>query len=341
MDLTYENHKIIYTLLAKTVNFLSRVPVLLPRIKEKEIRAVNLDEYDKEVVESLGNKADLYRKLSHQENYDNFIMIDKCDSLLYSSLYHTFNPLFFIEAAKDYDNKWHRRPTYLPECYPLHSKSTISRDMLLGVMTYCWFQKELDILEELWDYGASHNWIMGEGDISRVYFTPSLQQLLAEMILALGGKDHYFARRIIPSYPSIDSISRTHPDFRLAGYECHLLALRLLLKFDVTGTYTKKEKKLVTALYQRNEYNPLFCYLDDWIKYGDCFCGTTSLLNDPRWFPEGRLPTSQDRECDWLPARDIEIKNGAEVYPGDPSPNVKIHTGGDFLFIYGLLRRHL
>lgn len=274
-----------------------------------------------EVQSKLKAKADLYLSLSPSvQDADGFIEWDHCDSLLFSSLYAVGGGKVDIPAARDSDGMWHRRSLNQPECYNEAdgaTASSISRDMLIGLLWYIWRAKRLDLANDLFDYGVSHDWIMGKGDASRIYFTPGLQATLAEIIHRLGGTDHSAYRAIPQAYS------------KNVGFAAHLDILHILLRAELVGHMDQAALDIVKYNYDRSPQNALFAYA--WHRYSDADQTETvnALLNE-KWFPADRLPTSSDRCESWLFQRD----------PGkdwEPCDEGRTHSGGDYLFVTKLL----
>lgn len=190
---------------------------------------------------------------------------------------------------------------------------------MLGLLWFIWDRKDLELAQGLFDYGRSHDWIMGLGDISRIYFTPGLQATLAELLYRLGGQNHS-AYRCMPQAYSKNK-----------GFAAHLDTLHLLLRAELTGSVPAKALALMKWNYDRVPENALFSYA--WHQYSEGDQDETyALLLNPKWWPSDRLPTSQDRSEAWLTQRD----------PGsdwEPSNDGLTHSGGDFLFVAKLLLR--
>lgn len=277
------------------------------------------------VRDPLNDKLNKYLDLiKTKSDLDGFIEHDCCDSLLFTSLVGSVGHKVDIEAAIDEMGAWQRRPTHSP-CYPEGSKSSISRDMLLGLMWYIWRNNRLDLAEEMWAYGKKHSWIMGVGDPARIYLTPGLQATLAEIIFQLGGSNHWFSRNM----PQVWTKG-------LDGYQLHLEALHILLRGELMGHVTSSMKESIDDMASRYIQNQLFTlakarFSDD--QYSASFNGTLTAvgLQDVDLWPNDRLPTSLDRDSHWL-FEDNDLSKGTD-------PN-KIHTGGDLVFCAGLLMNY-
>lgn len=262
--------------------------------------------------DQLDHTAALYAaQVGMVRDGDGFIEFTDCDSLLFSSLAAVGmgSPINLV-AARQSDGRWQRRPlSYIP-CYPDHSDTTISWDMLLGVMWYGWANHDLAMLESIWDYGHSRSWIMGDGARSIVTLIPQHVALLAQLIFKLGGADHE-ERRIPADFPKgFDS------------FQAHLLALEILLHRAAYDGLPASAPAAVSDLVSRHPDNPLFLCAD-----GD-YRGAADLLNSGAYWPHDRLPTSADRCEQWVPQRDG---------PWAPCDDGKTHSGGDLLFVWRLL----
>lgn len=242
-----------------------------------------------------------------------FIDSDECDSLLFSCLVGCVPGVSMLPQAA-YDSKtgmWHRRPCDKP-CYPNHSKSTISRDMLLGLAWYAYCNSRLDISEQVIKYALSHCLIMGEGVLSRTLMTPGLLSTYAWISYKLGGPSRPWLRYL----PSVESKKTT-------DYQAHLSVLHIVLRNKLTGK--DKHKDILWHHVNRQPSNPLFQYAVGNIN------SAGRLLRDIVLWPENRLPTNWDRKSGWLIQRDM----GDDWKPS--SGEKKIHSGGDYIFVYALV----
>lgn len=278
------------------------------------------------MVDELERKYWVYRALytDHQDQHG-FILSSHCDSLLFTGLLGGVLPEGIdIKAAEKSPGEWTRRPLVDGEdtCYPDNSKSTISRDMLLGLQFYAWKNQRLDILEDLWDYGKANTWIMGKGAPSRIIFTPNSQALLAEAIFRLGGEDHFITRAI----PTLRNEN--------TGFQAHLDHVSILLSGELEGEISGKDLEIMAGHVKRVPDNALVRYIHSKYTDGIQDAAIKSLLNES-WFPRGRLPTTTDRKSGWLWERDP----GADWSPR--SGAAETHTGGDFLLVAHLILKDL
>lgn len=247
-----------------------------------------------------------------------FIQTGECDSLLFSGLYGTVAEVDLL-AARDESGQWFRRPLSLPECYEAKaSASTISRDMFVGLLWWIWTHKKLDVAEDLWKYGLVHNWVMGQGEPSRVVFTPNMQYMLAELICRLGGSTCKASARSFPLAWTVGNI----------GFQAHLDVLLILLKGEMTRTITDDELLVLKTQSEKQPFNALFSYAFHRFTDGNQNSAIELLLLN-KWFPSDRLPTASDRCEPWLWQRDMS---------DDWNPCVGgMHVGGDFIFVAGQL----
>lgn len=275
-----------------------------------------------EDTQLLQNKYDLYTELipSVQDEHG-FIEEDKCDSLLFSGLLSTTTIEVDIDSAQDpnISGKWYRRPITYPECYSNGlSRSTISKDGILGVLWFAYKHKRLDIVKDLWSYGMSHAWFMGEGRLGGVdtLLNPNMIGLLDKLEVLMGGNTHPLA---------IYDVKMSD----CQGYECHIGALMVLLEAEITNNISNSNLELIKTLHNRNPNNPLFSYIVERFTSDNYDKTIDILLNSPN-YPSDRLPTSSDVCEPWpMQREDSELK----VCPEEN----KIHSGGDFLFIASLI----
>jgi len=223
-----------------------------------------------------------------------------------------------MDAAFDKEaSLWHRRPLEL-QCYPDHSDSTISRDMLLGLAWYAYFNKRLDISEQVIKYALSHWCIMGKAKnwkvkLSRCFMTPGLLATFAWISFRLGGPSRGWLRWI-PIWISGNE----------SGFEAHLSVTHALLRRRLCGRDDNRRALMQHA--KRQPHNPLFMYAVDQYR------AAAKILLDRKYWPHDKLPTNHDRKSSWLPQRDF----GPDWAPDTKNPEIT-HSGGDLLFCAALL----
>lgn len=264
------------------------------------------------------SKYDLYLELiKSKQDASGFIESRECDSLLFSSLIGCVPGVRVnIDAAMKKPGQWLRRPAVYPECFACgRSKSSISRDMLLGLAWFAYFNKRLDISEGVIKYAISHGMVMGEGVLSRTLMTPSLLATFAWVSYKLGGPSRWWLRWIPADFGA-----------KVDGYQAHLQALHIILRKKLRGAWSSRDRKTMGRLADDQPMNPLFqlAAIRNAREVED-------LLSCEQWWPKDRLPTSADRSSPWLPER---------AYGKDWKPSSKaerVHSGGDYLFLKWLL----
>lgn len=253
------------------------------------------------------------------QNEAGFIEFSHCDSIGFSSLIGCVPDVKVnIDAAFDkVSGQWHRRPCDKP-CFPEHSKSTISRDMILMLLWYAYFNKRLDISEQIIKHALGNFGIMGQAvnfktKIGRCLISPALLSTAAWVSYRLGG----------PSRPWLRWLPVSPAD-HVTGFQAHLTVLHVLLRNKLTNKNSYKE--VLESHYKRQPNNPLFA-----LAAGD-LNAAEAILADSNLWPDNRLPSNHDRKEPWLLQRDY----GPSWQPDSTAAKHK-HSGGDFLFCYWLL----
>lgn len=275
-----------------------------------------------EYQEQLKEKYYIYSHfIKNKQDKDGFIVSDECDSLLFSGLVGCLPDISVdIDAARGKeDGLWLRRPKDIP-CYPDHSASSISRDMLVGLAWYAYKNRRLDISEGVIKYAFKHWFIMGEAKdwktkIGRCFLTPGLLATFAWISYTLGGPSRPWLRWI-PIWMSE----------RADGYEAHIAVLHALLRRKLTWRDDNKEMLKFHA--DRQPKNPLFLYAAGYDTEA------MKVLLTRKWWPHDRLPSAKERKEQWLPQRDFSDD-------WRPTKQDKVHPGGDFLFCAALILNKL
>lgn len=261
-------------------------------------------------------KYDKYKQLiKAEQDSHGFIESNKCDSLLFSGLVGCV-PGVEVDVEAAYDPKtstWKRRPIE-NSCFPEGSKSSISRDMLLGLAWYCYKHDRKDIAEEVVKYALSHWMIMGEAaDLKATFGRCFLGFGLLGTFARLSGKYRWlwWLPVDMPNAPVLED------------YQAHLQVLHRLLRCKITGKDCSKDP-LVKKQAARQPKNPLFQYAAGNVQ------AAQDILSQEKYWPGDRLPTSKDRKEPWLYMRDF-----GNDWKGISSNHT--HSGGDYLFCYGLI----
>lgn len=267
--------------------------------------------------EKLQTKLVKYEELyKTQQDAFGFIFTDKCDSLLFSSLAATNAKVSFdVTSAELNPGQWLRRPKAYSECFAAgESKSTISRDMLLGLYWYIWSHKRLDLALDLYKYATAHNLVMGQGDPAATVLSPIMLATLAQLIHSMGGPD-YAVRYTTTVWTATE------------GYQAHLQALHILLRFELYGTVNQNALNVLKVYRNNNPENPLFQYAISRLTDNDQTKAVDLLLKET-YFPNDRLPTNEQYCTDWLFERDF----GSDW---KPCADEAQHSGGELVFLAG------
>lgn len=260
----------------------------------------------------LKNQYDLYLSLiGGRQDQHGFINTNHCDSTLFSGLIGAAGADVDMTAAEVEEGKWLRRPTSYEECFGAgKSRSTISRDGLLGVMWWAYVHDRLDVLERMYAYGEANSWVMGEGRYGGVdsVMLPAYISLLAQLIERMGGQPHSVTSLFPESLADCEA------------YSCHIQTLRILLRNNVGD----KELAVLKSTTEKYPENALFSAA--YHRYTDGnYSEAIALLN--HYYPVAKLPTSQEL-CEFWP---MQQNGGDDNWEACPERN-EVHSGGDFLF---------
>jgi len=282
-------------------------------VKKKYLR-IEAEELDALLIQEKS-----YRLLGqfHRGDYG-FVHTDRCDSLLLSSLVGCRKdfPVDIIQA-KDESGYWHRRPLSLPECYPEHSKSSMSRDMLIGLLVHATF-KNNHLAWSTLNSIQNQNYVMGVGDPSRLIMMPGLERSFSK----LSGSN--------------STISKSYQPWngKLKGYAVKLELLHIMCLGKIDGGITESALACLKK-YSDSSKDDILALLLYSLYSGDqsALKQATSLLLNEKLFPKNRLPTSKDRSVDWY----FNAQNPNDVAPSDDD-EISEHPGMDFLFYMWVLK---
>lgn len=262
-------------------------------------------------LELLLNKKQTYEdEFKFYQDGDGWINSDQCDSALFSGLSAVFAPSVSLLSARDGAGKWYRRPA--KDCYPGHSGSSISRDMLVGIMSGLYFTGDVISLSDIRRYGKANNWVMGSGSLDRTFFTPDFQDTLYR----LTGRSYKG-----PPYPWIDPFK---------DHQRHVTALHIILRGEAQGKIDNPMLNLLTGFVNSDPQNALFQYGYHRFSDGDQ-SDTIAILSNEDLFPSDG--PGGDRCRRWLWERHSSKWRDC--------PEVETNTGGDFLFMMFLLESSL
>lgn len=280
---------------------------------EKESKASNL--------ELLDAKRKIYLELSSATlDEDGWILTKECDSLLHTSLYYFGGGSSDILKAQDEDGRFWRRPGR--DCLAKGgSKSSLSRDMMLGAMIAIWKAKDLSTIEKAISY-VEKTGSMGEHDGSldgrnRVSASPAFEALMYELRDQLGGK-----------YSSKQEIPQAY--FPQKGYQAHLQALNIALMGMMSGKISTIQRNTLASQVEDDPNNAVYQALFHKYEDGDQTKAVEILLREDL-FPADRLPTSKDRCNAYL------FMHGEKESDWGACDKGETHPGHDLLFAAALI----
>jgi hypothetical protein len=260
-----------------------------------------------------------------QQDANGFIHTDKCDSLLFSTLLAVARgEQIVVTAAKSEEGQWYRRPT--KDCLATgSSKSTISRDMFMGLFLYLQHFNQAQEVVNLWNYGEDNTWNMGqavdtETEIGRTIFTPNTIGLLARVRHQLTGRE--VVAQHLPTAYSTDE-----------GFTSHLSMLSILIDSKARGAISDSQLDTLKEIRDNQPGNALAQAMVARFTDGD-FTTATQLLLDK--FPADRLPTTDDWCEEWIVQR-----GDNESSINTPCEGSHTHSGGDFLFVAAIITNQL
>ena len=273
--------------------------------------------------EQLRQKSVRYSGLLDSDrDVNGFILTEECDSLLFSGLLGASLPgTVDVLAARDGNREWHRRPGF--DCSPEigNSRSTISRDMILGLFWHMWKNKQVDIASQLMrDLRGDNYWLKGQGTAGELLMTPAMVNTLAHLILKLGG----------PRYPVELALPVTFG--KDIGYIAHLTIWHILLRGELLGEIPERFIDILNFHAHRDRLNPFYqAAYHKWLD-GNMTNSVELLLNPLEW-PTYTLPTTEEHCAEWVIQRDYTEKDW-----GPCSPQKHL-TGAELIAIYNLIIR--
>lgn len=313
---------IIRCLLLLVIGLLSFPP--LAACKRLEHRR---DQPAEDAAPTLAERVEIYRALqptvSDQRGWTD---TDRCDALLWASLRAASGVTVDVTAAQDPEDpgRWFRRPVDLPECFATgESKSTISRDMLLGVLWWAWTARRSDVVGDLWDFAREREGVMGDGEFG------GLETLLNVNMFGLLGRLCVKTEACDATASVSAAIPLTYQSPNPTGFERHLEVLQITLGGELDGAISTQAVERLRRHASEQPLNPLFAAA--LVLYDGWSPGEVEVRLDP--WPPDRLPTTADWCSDWR----TEVEEGSSG--SQPCPNEgRTHSGGELLFLGRLLR---
>lgn len=259
-----------------------------------------------------------------QENQDivagpaGFVDSAHCDSLQHSGLMAAAGAAIDMRAAEIEPGRWLRRPASLPECWASgESRSTISRDQLLGVLWWAWTVKDAQAVRDLWNYGEPRTWVMGEGRFRGADTVLSYNDivLLAHLCARMDAGCGANYRKWALFSPILSGTPR--------GFERHLDILRIMLFWEVDGhpPFRGVERLRQHALEQLWNPLPVAALASQGLADGVQVDSRLEALG----YPMDRLPDSRDWCSHWI----VETEDGSKPCPDEGH----LHSAGELLFM--------
>jgi hypothetical protein len=133
------------------------------------------------------------------------------DGSLWSGLAARAGMAVDVSAAIQSNGRVTRRP-FKDSLVPSESASSVSNDMILGVISGLLYQKKVKTLESVFNYGKVNSWVMGYPAymVGRVVLKPNNIALLARSIGHLGGPKYQEGLIPLIYVPLQDSDYPTH-----------------------------------------------------------------------------------------------------------------------------------
>ena len=266
------------------------------------------------IPQDIQDKIKLYQELSKNSGDKYGFVHGKCDSLGFTALCLAGGGCSNADVFRaEVNGRWYRHAEH--DCLAMkESKSDMSRDHILMLLTYFHKTKQVEPIKRMRTYLEANNWQLGDHDGS-VDGMNRVQALgLSTLIIDM-------------SSASLRSLDENSEDavYKKVGYEAHLAVLHTRLDGKVYGSITGAQKDELRWQAERVPRNALFVCLDKRYSGGDVSAGW-DILRDTSLYPADRLPTSKDRCTEYINQRD----------PGDdwkPCPKEnETHSGTDFLF---------
>lgn len=282
-----------------------------------------------ESVQKLADKSANYEQLAPFDSESGFVTHgDLCDSLFFTGLVAAALPERAIDLTQARESsaevRWFRDAQHT--CGPANgtSRSTISRDQVLGLMWWAWRAKQLEPVESLLE-DLRHNgyFLRGEGTPGELFTGPILHTLALE-VEALGGTSPTVVERTASS-----GYSTTF------GFVSHLTAWQLALDAEIAGTASDGQLDTALELAQREPKNPLFTLVYQRLRQlrGLDFsvaAGVNLLLDSTEW-PSARLPSSNEHCAEWPIQRAYQESDWGSCDLG------VVHSGLELVVLYRLL----
>jgi hypothetical protein len=274
--------------------------------------------------QKLKAKYETYKKI-YAGALDASGFVEGCDGLLFTSLLVAsgLNQDLSQAESQTEPGRWYRSAAQ--DCYPTgQSRSDISRDMLLGLSLALWQKDDRAAVNRLLHYSQKNKGILGgaiDGEelAGAATMSPSLLSLYSEL-------DYLLSGRTSPNRGYFPELGKT-----FAGFEAHLMALRLIMKSSLYGGLIDTDFDLIARKTSEQPQNGLFQAIHHSFTDGDGRAAADILLNEG-YFPANDLPGSAQRCELYLWQRDQDTKDWLPC-----ASESKTFPAVDFFWVYALL----
>ena len=263
-------------------------------------------------------KRDVYLSLQKSQMDEFGWLSPKCDGLLFNSLAAYAGQSIDVMKAEKESGLWERHPSF--SCYPEESKSTISKDMMSGLILYLFMSKNFDALERILTR-CNDNKVAG-----------GLGCEIGEAI----DQETYWSRVVLPisTINEIEEMLNKRPTpepQKVVGFTDHLESLKLYRSALLHKGLTVYEVENLRILKESSPNNAVYSSL--YHKYTDGnFSKAISVLMDERYFPSDRLPTDCDRKSHYIFERDED-----DDWQPKPDCTGEVHPGIDLTFVVKIM----
>lgn len=275
----------------------------------------------------LKAKADRYCELAYPSYQELGYVHSKCDGSGFTSLHavacNAVTPID-LSVFSDDQGKLYRDPKH--ECFLTgESASESSKDMVLMRAISAYIQEDKAWIDSFLQFAKYRNYVFCEAKnvetkISRCILSPDLKNLLEGASKKLAGEN--------PGEPMEENVERGITDLLpiKTGFQAHLEVLKIWISGHVFGGITDSQYSIIKRQAARQPDNALFQAVYATYDDGNMANVIDQLKGMTDYFPDDRLPTSNEYCTGYLFQRDKDNKDWAPCSDGET------HSGTDFAF---------
>lgn len=320
------------TLLKKLIVAMDADPKVTRTRQTFKIDSVAVSSTDSSTkVGKLRTKRAAYLSLSVSA-LDSYGFVPGCDGLLFTSLYRAGGSSVSVYSAESTSakGKWYRSGAQ--NCYPTESSSTISKDMMTGLLYALSQNSDLETVQDILSFSRAAKWIIGEAVdedtlYGRAYMTPGLASNYYVLQKALGGASH----------PSTEMPAIYSAPSELKGYELHLQVLSIYLRGLLRGGISEYEYRMLQAAAESNSGHAFYSAAFHAYSDGDMSAAADLLLSETH-FPASSLPTLSNH-CEPYLWQLYTTDDGWKSCQSSEHPST--HSGADLVFLSTLILNEL